>query len=253
MERKTPRKRTGRTTASPWNKGSTKDTVIENKRPGVKPGTKKLSRPDMYPWSAIEQHFVQGTPDATGRIHYPTINELALEFGASYNTIRKKMHKGKWIKKREEWQKQMQQRIWEDSLDNYVKTGQKFDASCISVAQRAMHDILKHFQECAANGVPMSIGDLDRLGRASLNWQKIGRLALGLSTENNAVKEEQHQQVPAVDMTLLSDDELKTIESLLIAAETRKHQVQIAQNAGASKEECHLSVVKAQVVNQETA
>jgi hypothetical protein len=165
---------------------------------------------------------VQGTLTADGHVTSPTLAELSHEFGCGYSTLRRKAYEERWIQQQEAWQLQLHQRIWEASIDDYVKAGRKFDAACIAVVQRAIDTVQRYFDEAEANDRNIGILDLDRLGRAALNWQKVGRLALGLSTENTASKVEAEVPNSSIDITLLTDDELKVMENLLQAVEQRQ-------------------------------
>lgn len=172
-------------------------------------------------WALIEQQYVQGLLETDGSIYYPTLKDLESAHGVSSLALRKKMLEGNWSLKREQWQLQLHKWTRVATMDEYVAAAQKFDQSCVTVAQKAMDAILEHIQEEMNNGdLPNSL-ELDRLGRAAVNWQKVGRLSLGLSTENNMLKSQsiQIQEEKTIDTTLLSEQELNLLEAFVSKTE----------------------------------
>ena len=183
----------------------------------------KKYQPQHYPWVAIEQWFVEGAPDEKGAISYPTIFDVVERFGASYQTVRGRMLEGDWIRKRDQWKLTVQKAVQKQSMTDLIAAAAHFDDTCIEAAQRALNDIMEHFFTARAAGHPLPQIDLDRLGRAAQSWQKVGRLALGLSTENNATKLETRNGdlLGGVDFTIMTDEELTQLRSIAEAAAQR--------------------------------
>src|SRR5579859_2942605 len=180
-------------------------------------------QPSWYPWAAIEKFFVQGAPDTSGTIHYPTLNEIAEHFGISYSSVRRKLVERDWVQKREAWQLELHRQIQASAMTDLIAAANKFDAACLETAQRALDEILSHLLEAKAAGEAVSKLDLDRLGRSAVNWQRVGRLSLGLSTENQDARLEMQsgEQAASIDLSRMTDDELAQLKLLASQVEAR--------------------------------
>lgn len=189
-------------------------------------GKKKIKHdymPEAYPWDSIRQYFVEGAPDANGAMHYPTITELCKVYGVNFFTIRKRLLDENWVQQRDQFQVALHKQIQKAALLDYVEAASKFDATCVEAAQRAMQEILDRFHEAEAQGEPIDQLGLDRMGRAAVNWQRVGRLALGLSTENTSRHETKStESINSIEFGLLTDEELQQVKQLLLRAETRQ-------------------------------
>jgi hypothetical protein len=174
-----------------------------------------------YPWTAIEKAFVEGMPDETGAWHYPTIFDLRTMFGVSYIQARRHIAQGGWVKKRDEWRQALQNKIKEQSMVDLIAAANRFDDSCIEIAQRGIAEILEHFYVAKAEGETMSARELDTLGRAAISLQKVGRLALGLPTENTESKVEMRNVDPfsSLDLSNLTDEQISQLKILLQQSE----------------------------------
>lgn len=190
-------------------------------------GKKKRDKeymPQAYPWDSVRDYFVQGAPDETGAIYYPTLNDLCVYFHLSLNTVRKKFLEENWIDQRDQWQAALQKQIRKVTMFDYVAAANKFDTTCVEAAQMAIEEIKNKFLEAKGQDYEISILDLDRMGRAMVNWQRVGRLSLGLSTENMATREQKVDSVEQIELNLLTDDELTRLKQLLQKAESKENE-----------------------------
>lgn len=187
--------------------------------------------PEAYPWDSIENYFVQGAPDKNGIIYYPTITDICSYFHVNFLTVRKRLLDENWIEKRDQWQTALQKQVQKVTMIDYVEAAAKFDATCVEAAQSAMQEILDKFHEAKAQAEPITHLDLDRLGRAAVSWQRVGRLALGLSTENTAAKFETKSgdTISSIDLSQLSNEEMEQMKMLLQKATAREQEVIEAQ------------------------
>jgi|SRR6267142_4256523 len=182
-------------------------------------------------WEIIQRQFVQGVLQETGEVYYPTVSELSEIHGTSYSTIRRRMLEDNWVEKRDKWQKGLHKWVHAADSEDYVEAARKFDTSCVDVAQKGVHQILNYFNIAIANGEQVSQLDLDRMGRALVSYQRVGRLSLGLSTENNAIraqeKTEQNNQ-SIIDASVLSPQELSILN--LFAARVTTIEESVNEN-----------------------
>ncbi len=177
-------------------------------------------------WEIIERQFVQGLIQQSGEIYYPTLVEMSEAHNIGYATLRRRMIEGHWMLKRDQWQRDLHKWVHAANMSEYIEAAQKFDATCVQAAQKAIDSIVGILDEFIANGEQVPERTLDTLGRAIVNWQKAGRLALGLSTENQAtrIQQEQQQQIQ-IDTSLLTEREQDIIDSFLQNIESRKPEI----------------------------
>lgn len=195
----------------------------QKRREEGKQKREKEYMPQAYPWDSVRDYFVQGAPDETGAIYYPTLNDLCDYFHLHPTTVRKKFLEENWIDQRDQWQRSLHKHIQKVTMVDYVAAANKFDSTCVDAAQMAIEEIKNKFLEAKAQDYEISILDLDRMGRAMVNWQRVGRLSLGLSTENMATREQKVDSVEQIELNLLSDDELVRLKQLLQKAESREN------------------------------
>jgi hypothetical protein len=174
-------------------------------------------------WNRVRQQFIQGIVIEDGSIHYPTIAELREVHGIPYTTIRRRMIDEGWIEKRDKYKCSLDKWLHAATADEYIEAATKFNGLCIEASQRAVEQIREHLHTRIADGETVSPLDLDRLGRSMVSWQKVGRLALGLSTENNFMRSDDNQRNidgrTPIDVSLLSEQEQLILESFIIKVE----------------------------------
>lgn len=187
-------------------------------------------QPDWYPWESIKNLFVKGAPDKSGAMHYPTIQELVDYFGVSYSAIQKKMNQEEWFKERVARQRELARLSQEEAVEDLLDTIARFDSTCVQAAQLAMEEIVSYLVEAKADDRHVDMLNLDRLGRAAANWQKVGRLSLNLSTENQASKiEATTTSIQSIDLSYVSEDELALLEKLAMRIDEKSNVEKIDQ------------------------
>lgn len=184
-------------------------------------------------WELIERQFVQGVVQTSGEVYYPTVMELVEVHQVPYATLRRRILSEDWIEKRERWQASIGKWAHAASMKDWVEAAQRFDASCVSAAQKALDQIITHLNGAEADGVLLSRHDLDGLGRAAVSWQKVGRLSLGLSTENMASRvqqqEKEQDENAVIDTTLLSPREMDILDMFTSKLEQIQDKIIISE------------------------
>lgn len=186
---------------------------------------KKEPKLQQFPWATIAEDFIAGLPDEDGRFYYPTMVELSERYQCSYHRLRIVAQREKWVEKREERQHLLGINLRDRSIENFVQAAMHFDATCLEAAQKGVDHILAHFHHKEAESELVGQVDLDRLGRAFINYQRAGRLALGLTTENSGSRSvvEHIEPQKTIDVTLLNDKELEILEIIAKRIEDRKN------------------------------
>lgn len=159
-----------------------------------------MGRP-KYNWDQICNEFVQGILQEDGSIWYPTLEEIAERYNIKARYLRKRAGSGTdafvpgttWYDLRRKHMAALEQKYREELAKARAKITVKFDEDCISAAKHGLMNVLAHFkklQDQIVEGpdgkaiIPtMKPSELHQLSCAGLNWQKVGRLVLGETTE----------------------------------------------------------------------
>lgn len=55
----------------------------------------------MIDWNKVEREYVYGILQDNGKVHFPTLKELAVKYGIKLNTVLSRAHRYEWNRKRE--------------------------------------------------------------------------------------------------------------------------------------------------------
>lgn len=138
-------------------------------------GKKDAAKPNKpTDWVAIKQQFVNGQM---------LPSELAREHGIAEGTMRMRVLRGKWQEERDALLQmvtlQAQEKLTAQRIDELAA----FNAQSLDLA-KTLHGLVsaKFAQAGGMQAAPLSCTELDRLGAALEKAQRIGRLALGVTT-----------------------------------------------------------------------
>ena len=151
----------------------------------------------------IRQLYVQGV-DTDGVRSYPSIDQLSQEHGVSKATLFRRASDQGWKDQRSIFETQLAAELDAQRRNELVKEAGEFDKNNIRLAQALQSQIggvVRHNIESRQTNPrlgPLSPDALTQLAQALVTVQRIGRLALGDSTEitkvdatinNNAIEE----------------------------------------------------------------
>ncbi len=139
--------------------------------------------PRKYHWPTIKAEYVEGIVNDDGNRSWLSLEETALKFGCSVTYIRKKSTKGGWLAERHIFVDKVAQAIKEKKSDRLAGKAANFDIKCLKVANAGISHIAHHFKVAADAGKPLSLTESNLAAQALKNFQAVGRLALGESTE----------------------------------------------------------------------
>lgn len=144
-------------------------------------------------WSALEMEFVNGSM---------TYKELAEKHGLKEGTVRQRANRGKWIERRNALSHSVTQAAQARLSDTRTDELAKFNENDIRLAkavQSMAEQALIAMRENQSPGFdPL---DLMRVASSLASAQKVGRLALGATTENTGVSSPKGGPVESVSMT----------------------------------------------------
>lgn len=159
---------------------------------------KLKGRPDKHSpdkWIAIRTKFVQGVEDLSGNRQYPTLDSLAVEYEIPIATVYNHSASESWLEQRNMFQTKLQNELDESRRKQLVKDASAFDSASLSLAraiQGEIGQIIKTAQDDRRDNTstkknPISPSSLNSLSMALSIAQRVGRLALGETTDNTNV------------------------------------------------------------------
>ena len=158
--------------------------TASKKHPRTKTTTRRVGRPsavsaDAIPWEDIERLFIFGdvtTRDGQPSVHYPTVTELAHRFGVNDTSIHKRIDKGGWVARRDQFQRATEAKIAEKTADlratSYVDRFTRIGHTVDLLEQAVSKSVRRYLEPIPAkDGVeeapPPDISSLDAKGFAS--------------------------------------------------------------------------------------
>ena len=138
----------------------------------------------------IRNKYVQGL-DTEGDRKYFSIDALAIEYGIAKSTLYKWAQKESWKSQQERFHQEYLQKLDQQRQEQLVEESKNFDSTGLKIAKILMNEVgmllNENNQRRTANPndqdkfTPQMV---QQLGNAALQAQKLGKLALGESTEN---------------------------------------------------------------------
>jgi len=141
----------------------------------------------------LRELYVQGIQDVNGNRQYPSIEQLATDHNVAKVTLFRKSSSENWKGQRALFEQRLAQKKDAERVENLVKESVEFDSRNLNIA-KALQGQVTHLIRLAAQEIqdnelrrPFSPVALERLAGACMSIQKIGRLALGETTENTQI------------------------------------------------------------------
>lgn len=116
-----------------------------------------------------------------------SIREIADKYECSADALEKRAGREQWTEQRRKLSAEVLAMADKELAEKRAKLLVEFNAHDLEVAIAIRNQIKQHIDAATENGEPLDSNDLKRLASAASDAQKIGRLALGVSTSNNEV------------------------------------------------------------------
>jgi hypothetical protein len=145
----------------------------------------------------IRELFVQGFEDDSGNRTYPTIDELSKKFNIPAITLYRKSKSNGWKNQKDLFTQNLQIEIDQAKQKKLANEAKEFDSNSLKIAKALQSEIVALLQKSnqqrkqGINKPYFSPSALNSLGMALQTCQRVGRLALGESTENTNVTNKQ--------------------------------------------------------------
>lgn len=156
------------------------------------------TRNQKIPWDDIKKEYVEGTVDANGKRYYPSQPELCERYRVAASSIGTRASKEQWAVQREIFTSRLEEVTREKTIETISDSGSRFDLLCFNIACKSAMILDGKIDTAIANGYA-NLDDVKELSNALKNFQSVGRLALGLSTDNT--KSSGSMTVVAKDLT----------------------------------------------------
>ena len=129
-------------------------------------------------WDSIRTEYVSGNA---------SIKRLSTKYKVSENALEKRAGREKWAESRRKMSEQVTTSADAKIIETKVDELAEFNASDLKIAKALRAQIASHIRAAQTRNTPMDANQIRTLTAASEAAQRIGRLALGASTENSSV------------------------------------------------------------------
>ena len=157
-----------------------------------------MPRGAKYPeelWQRVRAAYVQGVEDENGFRRFPTYQQLEAEYNVNYGTIALRCKKQGWQEERAIFERKLKEDIDAKKRKELLKASVEFDSSSLKLAKAIQAEIgqllvaAQYERQKIAQGLEperkiFTSSALSSMAMALATAQKVGRLALGESTEN---------------------------------------------------------------------
>lgn len=145
---------------------------------------------NRYDWTSVRTEYVEGIIDDNENHIWPTMKELSIKHAIPHAYLRRVASLQKWTDEKQNFITNFEHAKRTERIRYLTKKSIKFDSNCIDIAEEGIKKIKDTIfnaeKRVTENGVKvlMSVDDLEILAKTLEKFQKIGRLALGSSTDN---------------------------------------------------------------------
>jgi replicative superfamily II helicase len=123
------------------------------------------------PWEKIKTEYINGVE---------TMREIAERYGINPQGVMKRANREQWLAERQKLAAQVITKALDKSVNSRVKLLQEYNAKDVAIS-----NAIKSKAATMLKAQDLTPSQLRQLAAAFADAQKIGRLALGLSTDNS--------------------------------------------------------------------
>jgi len=142
-----------------------------------------------YDWHNIKREYVEGHINEDDKQTWPTMKKLSLKYGIPPAYLRRIASAQKWTIEKTNYVTNYEHSLQAEKIHYLAQKSAKFDGKCIKIAEegiKKIENLLFNANIILENGtkVIFPLDDLELAAKTLEKFQKIGRLALGNSTDN---------------------------------------------------------------------
>ena len=133
-----------------------------------------------HDWRLVRIQYVQGK-DSDSAVEWPTLEQLAHEYGIPPTTVRSRAARENWKAQREECATILKQKTVEKTLLHLADKASQLDVQAFSVARGMFVVAARRLnQSMTEDGTSLTLAEQERLLRICDLAHRIGRRALGI-------------------------------------------------------------------------
>ncbi|GAC1458390.1 MAG: hypothetical protein NVS2B14_09610 [Chamaesiphon sp.] len=152
-----------------------------------------------HPWGAIKKEYIE----AVSEVERPTYRELSDKYGVPEGYLEQVAAAEKWTEQGKIFRRKIEENRKADKATTLASESAKWDSDCLRVAQASLAQITTHLRGAQNSKKCLELRELNLLATALEKIQKVGRTALGQSSENEVnIK---------VNLAELTDEQLSRI------------------------------------------
>ena len=146
-------------------------------------------------WMAVRKSYVEGIRDGNHEYpKFPSIPELSEMYNISVPAIAQHCSKGMWVRDRTKFIGDLNEVTEAKHVEKLADRAVEFDNKCYNMSMSGIKDIeekINFFKTMPVSSEEskvketLTIDFYDKASRAIERFQRIGRIALGLSSDNN--------------------------------------------------------------------
>lgn len=144
--------------------------------------------PRKHPWYKAKTEYIEGFSDNEGNQFWPTMKQLSLKHAIPFAYLRKIASEQKWTIQKNNFITNYEHAKQNEKIKFLAKKSSKFDEKCIKMAESGVEKIESYLCgpiiEEDGTKVIITVEELELMAKTLEKFQKIGRLALGNSTDN---------------------------------------------------------------------
>lgn len=150
----------------------------------------------LVDWASVESEYISSAT---------SYRELGAKHGIGVAGLRKRGLRGEWARKRREFSDRVAARLGEETVETRVEQSRRWNEQDLQIAVAARGRVASEFTALAKNRTLPQHIRLSRLGaiiRMAVDVQRMGRLALGMTTDHAGVCD---MEEPLIDPPKLGD------------------------------------------------
>jgi len=178
----------------------------------------------LIDYTIIRDDYVCGV-EREGIRYFPSLGELAKKYRVAYSTVANASSRENWAKQREDYQRQLQEKVLEarkERDDQYMIRASEFDAICVQVSVMGMGEVKRSHKQAKEQNLALDHNKNQTLARTALDYQKLGRIALGLPIDGKQVTNT--SRIDGLDLSKLTEKELEVLNKIAERVEARERQ-----------------------------
>ena len=164
-----------------------KDIIERNKHPYDEIMSK------CYDWHIMKTEYVEGCEDEEGNQKWPTMHQVAIKHGCPPAYLRRVASEQHWTTEKQNFITNYEHAKQAEKIKFLATKSANFDNRCIKIAEKGIREIEKLLCDTIDARIDdngnktlqlFSMEELEIAAKTLEKFQKIGRLALGSSTDN---------------------------------------------------------------------